>query len=108
MKEDSAKKGSFAVTHDNPSFDLLNDPEHGVDRHLFAIKGQPYGANNNDDKDADKQLLLLAGPAGSGKSTFINELELHILEYDARCARLWQARRHAPPSCLGRLASDGK
>eukprot|EP00966_Prymnesium_polylepis_P185757 4306100-Prymnesium_polylepis.1 len=61
--------GKFQVTADNPSFDLLR----AVDTKFLS--------------EPTKQLLLLSGPAGSGKSTFVNELELY-LESTYRDARI--------------------
>ena len=52
--------GKFVVSDENKAFDLLQ----AVDKDFL--------------RDDSKQTLLLGGPAGSGKSTFIRELELFI------------------------------
>ena len=52
--------GRFVVSDENKAFDLLQ----AVDEDFL--------------RDDSKQTLLLGGPAGSGKSTFIRELELFI------------------------------
>ena len=52
--------GKFVVSDENKAFDLLQ----AVDKDFL--------------RDDSKQTLLLGGPAGSGKSTFIRELELSI------------------------------
>ena len=70
----------------NPPFDLLR----AVDFLLFdpfkqsKMEGLMQYVkdrwNRVDDHRSRAQLLVLAGPAGSGKSTFVDQLELHILD----------------------------
>ena len=68
----AGQDGKFTVSADNPTFKLLR----AVDEEFL--------------RSATKSTLLLAGPAGSGKSTFITELELLIgfLKNYARKKRL--------------------
>ena len=55
-----ATAGKFRVSDRNESFDLLGT----VSKEFLHCDG--------------KSVLLLSGPAGSGKSTFVEELTLHI------------------------------
>ena len=70
LREDATKHSFEEHVVDNPSFVLLD----ALERELFAVEGQPMKLSDGDEvaeKHAEKQLLLLSGPAGSGKSTFM-------------------------------------
>ena len=84
VREDDLSKLFEANLEKSPAFDLLG----AVDYLLFGADDCPdetfkkyVDARYKNDGRIMAQLLLLAGPAGSGKSTFVNELELHILSH---------------------------